>query len=268
MDIVLMIMKVIGLLLGFMTGVVIIKKYIYEPIFKRIIDIRYYKTVQGLFTFIIQLILYFIIRKYAFGLSLLSEGAGLFLLIGTALGSIMILSSAIILKVLKAYSFEKNEEFFSSSVGNIIIAFVFFLVLAFFEEITVRGILYTGLRNDMGLVVTMIVTTIIFVVPHLKNKGINVFSVVSLILAGVMFNLLREYSGDIWMPFGFHFAWNFFQGITGYNVSGGNEMIAIYKVTAKGKRYLDGGKFGIEASVVTIVIMVISIFSLIIFMYF
>lgn len=267
MDILLTIIKTSGLALGYMAGVVIIKKYIFEPIIKRVVDEKYYKTIQGLFTFTFQMILYFVIRKYAFHFSFLSEWAGLYLLIGIAVGSVMILLSMVILNALKVYEYKQNIEFSDNAISNLAKTAVFFMVLALFEEIMIRGILYTGFRSVMGFFATIIVTTLIFVIPHLKNKGINIFSVTSLILAGVILNLLREYSGDIWMPFGFHFAWNFFQGIIGYNVSGDNEMIAIYKVTAGGKCYLDGGRFGIEASVITIGIIMTGILLLIVFMY-
>lgn len=268
MNLLLSILKAVGIMIGFVAVVATIKKYISEPIFKRIFSEKHYKKLQGLFTFIVQVMLYFCIRRYAFGLPALSGGTFSFFLIGAALGSIMIVASILILKGLNAYSFEKNDEFSSSSISNTITAAVFFLLLALFEEIAVRGILYTGLRSSFGLVGTVAITTIIFVVPHLKNKGITVYSVISLILAGVILNLLREYSGDIWMPFGFHFAWNFLQGIIGFNVSGDNEMISIYRVTPKNKKYLNGGEFGTEASVVTIIIIIVSILGLILLMYF
>lgn len=257
MELFISILKTIGIALGFVFAIAAIKKFIAEPIFSRIFPKRYYKSAQGFFIIVVQLIIYYLVCRYVFDTPFWGNNVIFSFAAGLAAGGILITLSIIVSKVMGIYKFERNSKFLENSlVGNLVIAVIFFLLLALFEEIVFRGMLYTGLRQQFSMLWTVIITTVIFVLPHLKNKGINIFSVVSLILAGVLLNLLREYSGNIWMPFGFHFVWNFVQGILGFNVSGGNEMTALFDVTTNGRTYLNGGKFGIEASLITIVFLI------------
>ena len=54
---------------------------------------------------------------------------------------------------------------------------------------------------------------------------------------------------------GFHIAWNFTQsGIFSGSVSGGFEKPGLFKATIEGPELLTGGKFGMEATIVALLV--------------
>ncbi len=59
----------------------------------------------------------------------------------------------------------------------------------------------------------------------------------------------------LWLPIGIHFAWNFTQqGIFSSAVSGNAAMQGLLRPLFSGPDWLTGGIFGVEASVVTMVV--------------
>ena len=61
----------------------------------------------------------------------------------------------------------------------------------------------------------------------------------------------------IWLIWGMHFSWNFFQeGIFGMPNSG-YQRDGLIKPIINGPEWITGGKFGIEASVISILILLI-----------
>ena len=69
-----------------------------------------------------------------------------------------------------------------------------------------------------------------------------------------------EFSGNLWVPIGIHWAWNFFEGpFYGTTVSGSEPMFSIItpeitgKLTAEAAK-LTGGEFGPEASLVAFIL--------------
>jgi hypothetical protein len=58
-------------------------------------------------------------------------------------------------------------------------------------------------------------------------------------------------SGRIWLGWGLHFAWNFFQGsILGFPVSGMTEGGSLIQQAAVGPEIITGGAYGPEAGLV------------------
>lgn len=59
----------------------------------------------------------------------------------------------------------------------------------------------------------------------------------------------------LWLSIGAHMAWNFTQGgIFSDSVSGAFEQPGLFKATIAGPELLTGGKFGMEASIVALLI--------------
>ncbi len=233
-----------------------VKKLIAEPVFSRIFPKNIYKIPQGIFIAVFQLLLYFVACIYVLKTPFIGAGFIKSLVLGIVIGASLILISIVLTKYMNIFTFSKNKDYVDSNhIISFLTALVFFLVMALFEEILFRGIIYTLVRAEFGMIVSILIVTCLFIVPHLFNKGISIMSIVSLIFAGLILNYMREISGSIWMPFGFHFAWNFVQGYLGFNVSGGNEITAVYNVKGQKRNLLTGGKFGIEASLVTNIVL-------------
>lgn len=55
-------------------------------------------------------------------------------------------------------------------------------------------------------------------------------------------------TGNLWFSIGFHFSWNFFQTMFGFNVSG-QDFYGIYELEITENSLLNGGDFGFEGSI-------------------
>lgn len=131
---------------------------------------------------------------------------------------------------------------------------VVFIMVGLGEEIMNRGFLMSTLRRTGNLYVVMLLPSVIFGLIHLRNPGVTFFSVVNIVLVGVLFSYIYIKSGNIWMCIGYHFTWNTFEGLVyGMPVSGLDtpKMIVTSYPT---DNLINGGSFGIEGGILTTVV--------------
>ena len=86
---------------------------------------------------------------------------------------------------------------------------------------------------------------------------INLFSAGALLLTVWLFCRFidRRNLSDLGFPIGVHFTWNFFQGpVYGFEVSG-MSIKGIVRQQLNGSDWLTGGAFGLEGSVITVVVI-------------
>jgi uncharacterized protein len=70
-----------------------------------------------------------------------------------------------------------------------------------------------------------------------------------------MLALAYERYGRLWFPIGIHIAWNVASGpILGYDVSGYVSSHTLWRTVGNGNLLVTGGEFGIEGSVVSLVV--------------
>ena len=114
-------------------------------------------------------------------------------------------------------------------------------------------------------IIGFIVSSIVFGILHMLNPGVDVLSILNIILIGFMFGLYVIHTQDLWGACGIHAAWNFSQAnIFGFSVSGLNSSSgSLLKFSINGPNYLTGGQFGPEASIFSTVIICIAIIILI-----
>lgn len=75
--------------------------------------------------------------------------------------------------------------------------------------------------------------------------------------AGILFSAVYMYTRRMWLALALHMAWNYTQGIIfGVSVSGFDQE-GIIKPIIEGPEILTGGSFGLEASVVSVVISLV-----------
>jgi membrane protease YdiL (CAAX protease family) len=106
-----------------------------------------------------------------------------------------------------------------------------------------------------------IVGGIFFGVAHLitKLQGITLTDALWILFAGLLvsflFVALYRRSQSLWLPIGFHVAWNFcLKGVLGITMSGTETKVGILHVELGGNPYLTGGNFGIESSVISLIV--------------
>ena len=141
-----------------------------------------------------------------------------------------------------------------AGVGNDWIALAkalfLFLVVAVGEEVLFRGIVFRLLDQQWGTVAALILSALIFGFVHITNSNATVWSSVAIAVeAGLLLGAAYKWAGNLWLPIGIHWAWNFFQGpIFGFAVSG-NDTRSLIKPVIEGSDWLTGGSFGAEASI-------------------
>ena len=134
----------------------------------------------------------------------------------------------------------------------------FFAVVAFNEEILVRGYILTNLMASMNKYWALIVSALLFSVMHLANDNTSLISTVNLFLAGIMLGMYTIHKRNLWFPIAMHFTWNFFQGpLLGFEVSG-TKMDSVISQQVSGNALITGGEFGFEGSLLLTVMMIAS----------
>lgn len=123
------------------------------------------------------------------------------------------------------------------------------------EEILFRGILFRFIEKVGGSGIALAMTSALFGIAHLANNHGSPFASLAIALeAGVLLGAVYMLTRRLWAAIGVHAAWNFTQGwIFGIPVSG-FDVPGIIRSSRPGSELLTGGDFGLEASVVAIVI--------------
>ncbi|NTW02788.1 MAG: CPBP family intramembrane metalloprotease, partial [Oscillochloris sp.] len=94
-------------------------------------------------------------------------------------------------------------------------------------------------------------------VAHILNPEATLWGALAITIeAGILFGTAYMFTRSLWFVFGLHTAWNFLQGpVFGINISGSNlvhESLLIPSI--QGPDLLTGGAFGIEASLVAVLL--------------
>jgi membrane protease YdiL (CAAX protease family) len=134
----------------------------------------------------------------------------------------------------------------------------FFVIVAFNEEILVRGYVLTNLMASMNKYWALIVTALLFSVMHLGNDSTSLISTANIFIAGLMLGVYTIHKRNLWFPIAMHFTWNFFQGpILGFEVSG-TKMESVINQQVSGNSLVTGGDFGFEGSLLLTIMMIAS----------
>ena len=99
----------------------------------------------------------------------------------------------------------------------------------------------------------LLVSALFFGFGHITNPGATAWSSLAIsIEAGLLFGLLYHVTRSLWWCIGLHAGWNFVQGaVFGIPVSG-IKVDGLLDSRLQGPDWLDGGGFGAEASLLTV----------------
>ncbi len=129
------------------------------------------------------------------------------------------------------------------------------LQAAFVEEIVVRGIIFRFLEEFGGSWFALAFSSALFGIAHYGNPNATVFSSLAIALeAGIMLGGAYMLTRNLWLAIGIHFGWNVTQGyIWDIPVSGG-AVDGLVESRTSGSELISGGAFGLEASIVALVL--------------
>lgn len=147
-----------------------------------------------------------------------------------------------------------------------------FIIQGTMEELLCRGFLFYTLKDKISLPVAVTISTIMFIIPHWSSlfAGETIYGVIgiiNLILISLIFSLLTICFQNLWAACGLHSFWNFIlSSILGLNLSGNDKnTTAIFNMQSVGNNIWNGSIYGIEASVITTLIL--GIFSILLWVY-
>jgi len=123
------------------------------------------------------------------------------------------------------------------------------------EEILLRGIVFRWLEELGGSWVALALSALLFGFLHAPNPNATLISSLSIALAaGVLLGGAYMLTRNLWLAIGLHAGWNVTQGlvwdvpVSGFPLDGWVESRLV------GDPILSGGSFGLEASVITMVV--------------
>lgn len=176
-------------------------------------------------------------REFGFGLLL---GAGLVCAVFTVLG------------LLGAYQLDGINAFSLT----LLLPLAELVLVGLSEEMLFRGIVFRITENALGSAWAMVISAILFALGHLPNEGVSLMGIAALCAYSVMQGAIYMRTRRLWLCIANHIAWNYCVGqVFSSSVSGHGPEAGLLRGQLSGSELLTGGAFGIEASVVTVVVI-------------
>lgn len=124
------------------------------------------------------------------------------------------------------------------------------------EEISCRGFVFGRLRAEgVPFGIAAAVSAFFFTFLHADNPGFNFLPLLFIIVVGIEYALSVHYFGTIWFTCCAHMMWNFSQDfLFGLPDSGHPAVVSIFQTTVKGSGFFYDEVFGIEGSVMAILV--------------
>ena len=131
------------------------------------------------------------------------------------------------------------------------------ILAAFMEELLFRGILFRWIEAFAGSWAALVVTSALFGLAHIFNANATWMSSLAIMVeAGALLGGAYMLSRNLWVPMGLHAAWNFTQGFLFDVPVSGNDMHGLVQAKLSGPVLLSGGPFGLEASMIGVVLSI------------
>ena len=181
-----------------------------------------------------------------------------------AITGVLLLAVSVVAIILTG-NIEYHGVFENADILVIVLLIGGFVVQGATEEILCRGIVFHSLKEKTSFAVAMDVSALMFILPHLSalfacEVIYGVFGIINLLLISTIFSLLTIRFKSIWAACGLHSFWNaILYSVLGLNLSGNDATVtAIFNMQSVGENIWNGGVYGIEASIITTVVLAIA----------
>lgn len=129
-------------------------------------------------------------------------------------------------------------------------------VAALAEEVAFRGYPFQRLIDAVGPTLATLGMSVLFAVMHLFNANATAASTLVTVLAGWLLSIAYLRTRALWLPWGFHFAWNASMAVLfGLPVSGMTTFSPVISANAGGPAWLTGGGYGPEGSALAVIVL-------------
>ena len=134
-----------------------------------------------------------------------------------------------------------------------------FLIVALFEEFSVRGYPLFTLTQGMGFWPAAVFMSLLFGAIHLGNAGESWLGVLGAASIGFFFCLTLRRTGNLWFAVGFHALWDWAETYF-YAVPDSGQMFPghLLRTSFHGPTLLSGGTVGPEGSVLLFVVLAVT----------
>ena len=124
------------------------------------------------------------------------------------------------------------------------------------EEIQMRGVLFRLVEEGLGTLGAVAISALVFGLMHLSNSSATMWGTIAIALeAGILLAAVYVLTRSLWWCIGLHFAWNVVEGpIFGSAVSASGRDNSWLISSWTGPEILTGGGFGLEASIVLVIV--------------
>lgn len=139
------------------------------------------------------------------------------------------------------------------------------MIQGFEEEFIFRSILMNHFAKNGNIIRAILLNAVIFSLLHSVNNGFGILAFVNILLVGIIFSLVFYLTDSIYLSAAFHSFWNMAQAnIFGISVSGiAQSQNSVFLTSLKGPALISGGNFGIEASLITTLVLAVILIVLI-----
>jgi membrane protease YdiL (CAAX protease family) len=175
-------------------------------------------------------------------------------IIGLGMGAIIMAGGYLILLFMDEIIFQGVVL----DIKDIVISILLFIIVAVTEEVFLRGYILKNLMVSFNKYTALIVSSLIFSLLHALNPNVDLFSLANIFLAGILLGISYIHTKNLWFPIALHLSWNLFQTMFGFNVSG-QDFYSLIEFSVTENNKLNGGAFGFEGSIFSLVAMLIAI---------
>jgi len=253
-------MVIVFLLVGF----IISEGFLYQFISKFIHFSREMREFYNLgisFAFVILLVWLWVrfFEKRSFKtLGFSRKGALKDYIVGFFSGFIMLSIVIGLMAILGIIGFQASPKPFSIDfVGVMFLLLIGYVVQGASEEILARGWQFQVIGARYKPWLGAVISSIMFAFLHGLNTGVSVIAIINLILFAFLLIFFILYYRNIWAACGWHTAWNWaMENIFGLKVSGTDGGESIFNLSTDGAKYLTGGDFGPEGSILTTFVLI------------
>src|SRR5579884_1570804 len=130
------------------------------------------------------------------------------------------------------------------------------------EEMLFRGYAFQVLIRAVGPFAIILPTSMLFALAHANNPGFTFLAGFNTFLWGVLLGYSFLRSGDLWLPIGLHFGWNWTLPLLGVNVSGFTMGVTGLTMHWRAGCLWSGAGYGVEGGLLTTAIVVLLYFYL------
>lgn len=180
------------------------------------------------------------------------RGMGRELATGLLVGAGMVLATFAVLAALGAYKFGG----LNALTVVLLVPLADLVLVGMAEEMVFRGVIFGVTERALGSKPAIAISALLFSLAHLSNEGMSVLAVAAIAAYGVLQAAIYMKTRRLWACIGTHVAWNYcVSQVFSATVSGHAATDGLLRGELVGNAVLTGGAFGVEASLVTVVLI-------------